>query len=167
MTTDRPFCSYAAVLVFEQGDGDAEELRERYRELLEELRVIIPGVQVLFAFLLTVPFSARFDQLDHLGRVVFTGALLGVAVATVVFLTPAAIHRVSRDNDRRERLHLAIRFTVLGMAIVGASVAAAVFVVARFIFDNTPVGAVSGAAIAGLAVALWFIVPILRHEKGS
>lgn len=153
--------------MYEQSDGEVEELRERYRELLEELRVIIPGVQVLFAFLLTVPFAARFDRLDDFGRVVFTGALLGVAVATVVFLTPAAIHRVSRDDDRRGRLHLAIRFTVVGMAVLGASVAAAVFVVARFIFDNTPVGAVSGAVIAGLTVALWFIVPLLQHQKRS
>lgn len=153
--------------MYEQSDGDVEELRERYRELLEELRVIIPGVQVLFAFLLTVPFAARFDQLDDFGRVVFTGALLGVAVATVVFLTPAAIHRVSRYNDRRGRLHLAIRFTVVGMGVLGASVAAAVFVVARFIFENTPVGALFGAAIAGLTVALWFIVPLLQHQKRS
>lgn len=68
-------------------DQDADEdwrLRERYRELLEELRTIIPGVQVLFAFLLTVPFSSRFTELDALGRRVFTGSLVAAALATVV-----------------------------------------------------------------------------------
>ena len=75
-----------------------EEARERYRELLEELRTIIPGVQVLFGFLLTVPFSARFDRLDDLGRDLYSVVLAGVALAIVVFLTPAAIHRFGADG---------------------------------------------------------------------
>ena len=156
-----------AATVAEPGssDDEDEEQSERYRELLEELRTIIPGVQVLFGFLLTVPFSARFTQLDDFGTGVFSAALFGVAVTTVVFLTPAALHRVRPTLGGRERLRLAVGFTIAGMGLLATSVATAVFVVARFIFDHTNVGAAFGSLLLALAVLLWFALPLaLRHR---
>jgi hypothetical protein len=139
------------------------EQRERYRESLEELRTILPGVQVLFAFLLTVPFAAEFSSLDRLGRDVFAIALLGTAFAAAVFMTPAAYHRLARDQDRDSRLRVTVRLTIVGMGLLALSVAAAVFVVARFIFDSTAIGVVFGASTALASGSLWFVLPLLRR----
>lgn len=149
-------------------EAHEEEERERYRELLEELRTIIPGVQVLFAFLLTVPFSQRFTEVDDLGKNVFAAAILGVALATAVLLTPAAYHRVTDRSDRAERLRISVRLTVVGMALLGLSISAAVFVVARFIYD-TALGIAFGGSALLAAVALWYGLPLLRrqHDGGA
>lgn len=159
----------------QQDDARDDEDRERYRELLEELRTIIPGVQVLFAFLLTVPFSSRFADLDDVGVRVFALALVAVGLAAVVFLTPAAYHRISPHDDRRQRLRLGVRSTVVGMALLAVSVGAAVFVVIRFIFEtkSLPLLSASGTTIAtigtvlvsGGAVVLWFGLPLFSRGR--
>jgi hypothetical protein len=161
-------------------EGDEEEQRERYRELLEELRTIIPGVQVLFAFLVTVPFSSRFTELDSLGRWVFTVALVTVGLAAVVLMTPAAYHRVAPRKDRRQRITLGVRITVAGMGLLAGGIAASIFVVGRLIFTTTLEGADAPASTApiatelavgiagvvvGAAVGLWFVLPLLRREQ--
>lgn len=153
-----------------------DEERERYRELLEELRTIIPGVQVLFAFLLTVPFSSRFADLDDVGVRVFSLALVTVGLAAVVFLTPAAYHRIAPRDDRRHRLRLGIRSTVAGMVLLAVSVGAAVFVVTRLIFaitsfpllsswSPTTIASAAMAVVAGAAVVLWFLLPLLSRGR--
>ncbi|WP_062135076.1 DUF6328 family protein [Demequina aestuarii] len=147
-------------------DAKVERLRERYRELLEELRTIIPGSQVLFAFLLTAPFSARFEELDDFGRNVFVLVLLGVAAATVFFMAPAAFHRISSRPYRRTRLRYAIRFAITGMVLLAASMSGAVFVVTRFIFDDVAwAGAAAGAAVATLTAVLWYLLPRARSRR--
>lgn len=135
-----------------------DEQRERYRELLEELRTIIPGVQVLFGFLLTVPFSSRFAELDALGRGAFAGALLSSALATVVFLTPAAYHRVKDEDDRQQRIAFSVRAELGGMTLMAIAVILAVFVVVRFIFGTT-LGAVFGATVSATMVVMWWLLP--------
>lgn len=142
--------------------GDPET-RERYRELLEELRTILPGVQVLFAFLLTAPFSARFTELDEFGRDLYTAGLVGTALAMVVFLTPASYHRIAPRRDRAARLRTAIRLTVAGMLVLAVSVTTVVFTVVRFIFGGGVASAV-GAGLAGVILLLWYVVPLLRRE---
>lgn len=140
-----------------------DDQRDRYRELLEELRTILPGVQVLLAFLLTAPFATRFDHLDRLGRDVFAAALLGTALAATALIAPTAYHRLARRQDRADRLRIAVRLAVAGMALLAASVAAAVFVVARFLYHDGTVGLVFGA-ITGLgALGLWFVLPLSRR----
>jgi O-antigen/teichoic acid export membrane protein len=160
----------------EQADHEDDEDRERYRELLEELRTIIPGVQVLFAFLLTVPFASRFSELDEVGVGIFAVSLVTVGVAAVVFLTPAAYHRIAPGDDRSERLRLGIRSTIAGMALLAVSVGAAVFVVTRLIFrvtspplglpwSPTTIAAIATALVSGGAVLLWFVLPLLSRSR--
>ena len=139
-------------------DRDVDQQRERYRELLEELRTIIPGVQVLFGFLLTVPFSSRFDELDTLGRGAFAGSLLSAALATVVFLTPAAYHRVRDRDDRRRRIAFSVRAELGGMTLLAVAVVLAVFVVVRFIFDTT-LGGIFAGTVSATMVAMWWLLP--------
>ena len=152
--TDRSATSTTDPDVDPDVDPD-EETRERYRELLEELRTILPGVQVLFAFLLTVPFSSGFGDLDELGRDLYAVVLVGVGLATVVFLTPAAFHRMGADGSRAARLRVGIRCAVAGMVLMAVSIVTAVFTVARFVFDTGVALALAGV-IAAAFLALWF-----------
>ena len=161
-----------------ESSDDGEEQRERYRELLEELRTVIPGVQVLFAFLLTVPFSSRFPMLDPLGVNVFAVALVTVGLATVTLLTPAAYHRLTPRHARQQRIKLGVRVTLAGMALLAVAIASSVFVVGRLVFETeleaggqqeassiaTELGIAAAGLVAGAAVALWFVVPLLRRN---
>src|SRR5680860_150888 len=124
----------------------SDEERERYRELLAELRTVLPGVQVLFAFLLTAPFSARFSALDALGRSGFAVALVSAALSTVLLLAPTSYHRVAPRENRELRLRVAVALTVIGMLTLLVSIVAAVFVVTRFIFGMRE-GLIVGAAV--------------------
>ncbi len=140
-------------------DKKHEEQRERYRELLEELRTVLPGVQVLFAFLLTAAFSQRFTELDSLGRRAFAVALLGTATAAITLMAPTAYHRVSAPGHRGHRLHISIRLQIAGMFILLLSMSTAVFVVGRLIFDDTLVGVLFGLGTLGVGLALWYALP--------
>ena len=148
----------------EDGNGDdrQEELRERYSELLEEVRVVLPGVQVLFAFLLTSPFSSRFPELDRVGEQAYAVALLCTAASTIILVAPTAYHRMAPRRDRHTRLHIAVRLVVLGLATLALAISVSVFVVARFVF-GTPTGIVLGGLVAGGAGALWWAFPLARR----
>lgn len=146
-------------------DPRDEELRERYRELLEELRTIIPGVTVLLAFLLTAPFSSRFSHLDDLGRDVYAAAVLGVAIAVIVFWTPAAFHRLSEHREREMRFRVSVNAVVFGMATLALSLAAAVFVVVRFVFGSTMTGAVFAGIPLTLVLLLWYVLPTVSDRR--
>lgn len=141
--------------------GESDE-RLRYRELLEELRTILPGVQVLFAFLLTAPFSPRFTELDEFGRDLYATALVGTALAAVIFLAPASFHRVAPRRARGDRLRTAIRLTVSGMLVLAVSIVVAVLAVMRFIFGGD-VGTVTATFLAVAVAALWYVMPLLRR----
>ena len=148
----------------EDGNGDdrQEELRERYSELLEEVRVVLPGVQVLFAFLLTSPFSSRFPELDRVGERAYAVALLCTAASTIILVAPTAYHRMAPRRDRRSRLHIAVRLVVLGLVTLALAISVSVFVVARFVF-GTPTGIVLGGLVAVGAGALWWAFPLTRR----
>lgn len=146
-------------------DSGAEAAqRERYQELLAELRTIIPGVQVLFAFLLTAPFSARFDRVDDLGRNVYAASLVAAALAAAVFMAPAAYHRLATSSDRVTRINLAIQLTIAGMVLLALSVAGAVFVVGRYVFGSTATGAALAGGVGVITFGLWFLLPLSRNR---
>lgn len=145
---------------------DDEELRERYRELLEELRTVLPGAQVLFGFLLMVPFNRRFTELDDTGRALFMVALVGTATAILVFLTPAALHRVLPRESRRLRVTTGARISMVGMALLAGSMAAAMVLLVRFIFEADLLGWTLGAAIGVAASLLWWGLPAALRANG-
>lgn len=147
------------------GDDDAELERERYRELLEELRTIMPGVQVLFAFLLVAPFSRRFTELDRLGTIAFTSTLVTAALAAVVFLAPAPYHRLHGSRSRHERIRDSVRLQLAGLALLGFAIVQAIFVITRFILD-TAAGGLIAALLAVVVLTLWYVLPHLRAKGG-
>lgn len=144
-------------------DDFDEEERDRYRELLEEFRTVLPGVQVLLAFLLTAPFSSRFADLDALGRSLYATALVLTALASVLFLTPASFHRIAPRSLREERLAVGIRVAVAGMLALGSAISVAVFVVLRFVFDSAAASIVT-AGLAGAIVVFWYVLPLVRRS---
>ena len=145
--------------LIEDQEGETEEQRDRYRELLEELRTVMPGTQVLFAFLLTVAFSQTFGQLDDVGKRSFAAALLLAALAAITLMTPAAFHRMSQPGKRIERLKAGIATQIAGMAMLLAAMTVVVFVVVRKIFASTATGLVFAAIVGGVGVTLWYVLP--------
>lgn len=125
---------------------------------------MLPGAQVLFGFLLTVPFNGRFAEVDGTGRVLYCLALLGVAGATVMFLTPAAFHRRIPTEQRHTHVRLGGRLTMVGLAFLAAAMATGLGFVIRFI-DRDLTGMLAGAVIGGAAVLLWFVLPPLVARR--
>ena len=129
----------------DRGTQERDRTRE-VNELLQELRVILPGVQVLFAFLLTVAFSQRFTALEAYQKDIYFAALMSTAFATVFFIVPTSQHRLLwRQHARSQRLHLANALTIVGSVFLALGVSCVVFLVADFIY---------GGATAGVATAL-------------
>ncbi len=143
-----------------------EEERERYRELLEELRTILPGAQVLLAFLLTVPFSAGFAEVDQTGKMVYLVALASVAAATVLFFAPAAHHRVADDVERSVRVRYGVRTQLFGLALVAVGVAAGLLLVVRFLYDWRAAVVISGS-ISALVILLWVVRPLIDQHRSQ
>ena len=145
---------------------DREELRQRHYGLLQELRVVLPGIQVLLAFLLTVPFAQRFHELDEWGRRAYEVALTSSMLSVVFLLGPTFLHRFGDRTARRDRLLWSIRLVVVGLALLGVALLAALWGVARFVFgDGSAVQLVLPVAVAMLAV--WIVVPITLKQRGS
>lgn len=150
----------------EDAAGESTELlRIRYQELVEELRVILPGVQVLFAFLITAPFSGRFGDLDVIQRRLYAVALATTTAALMVLLAPVAYHRLSDREDRADRIAVAVKLKLAGLALLGVSVTAAMWAVVGFVFSNAAGAIAAGAVLAG-AIAFWLVFPTLRRALG-
>jgi len=142
------------------GEDRQERTARELIELLNELRVILPGVQFLFAFLLTVPFSQRFSKLDGLETGVFFVTLLCTAIATALLMAPSAQHRVLwREGVRERRLELGNKLTIAGLIFLVPAMVGAVFVVSDFIFGLG--AAVIATLLLGFFFALlWFALPL-------
>lgn len=138
---------------------DREELRSRYYGLLQELRVLLPGAQIIVAFFLTVPFAPRFANLDELGRLMYGAALATGTIAIASFAAPIAIHRVGRRQARSSRLIWSIACMRVGMVVLACSLTIAVTMINRFVFNNAlaVVAAVSMMVLLGTA---WVLLPL-------
>lgn len=150
-------------------ESEEERLDRQLIELLNEVRIAIPGVQVLFAFLLTVPFAAGWADTSELQRDAYFATLLLTAAATALLMAPAAIHRLRfRKGDKRTIVEWAHRLTIAGMAVLGLAMAGAVFLVTDVLYEVTTAAIVAGAVL-GLIVGLWFVLPLTRrfHERGE
>jgi hypothetical protein len=134
-------------------------------ELLNELRVILPGVQVLFAFLLMVPFTQRFPDLDDLETGVFFMTLLCTAVATALLIAPSAHHRLLwRRGVREQRLVVGNVLTIAGLIFLLPAIVGVVFVITAFLFGLTVAVIVTGLLALFFAL-LWFIFPLRYREE--
>jgi len=144
-----------------------EELRQRYYGLLQELRVLLPGVQVLTAFLLALPFAIGFGQLDDLGREFYGVALWASIMATISFVTPTVFHRIGGRHLRAERLIWGIRTTRAGLVFLALALVSAATVVTRFVFEP-PVSFLFVASMMVAMAGFWVLIPVRasrRHDR--
>lgn len=138
---------------------DVDLQRERYQELLGEFRTVIPGVEVLLGFLLTVPFSSRFGDLDAVGRRLYLLGLVTAAGSVITLLLPTIYHRLTPHLVRTRRIRVSVRALLLGLGLAGVAIVATSLLVVRFVFD-LPTG-VAVAGVLGLAmVGLWVLLPL-------
>ncbi|MFI6507143.1 DUF6328 family protein [Streptosporangium sp. NPDC050855] len=143
------------------GESRKERVDRELGELLQGLRVAVTGVQVLFAFLLTVPFAPGFQRVDVLGRWLFFIALLSAALASVCFITPAAQHRLLFRTGLKERmLHRSNAIGIAGAGWLLVAMTSAVALVAETVINAWP-AALFGGVVALTSLWLWFIQPII------
>jgi Family of unknown function (DUF6328) len=137
----------------------AERLDRELGELLQELRVILPGVQVLLAFLLTAPFQQRFGQLGDSERDVFFAAIVCATLATVLLIAPSAHHRLRwRAGDKERLLRVGNLMAVWGTVFLGAAIVLALYVVTNVLFATNLALLTAGAAALVFAV-FWYLLP--------
>ena len=145
-------------------ESAAERDDRNLSELLQELRVISLGVQVLFGFLLSLPFTNRFGRLNGTQRDLYLTCLVLSAVATTVLLGPVAYHRLVFRRGMKEGLvRFASLMAITGLACIGAAVLAAVALLTDYV-AGMPFAAVATAFIAVLLVTIWLAVPISRRR---
>jgi hypothetical protein len=151
----------------EPGESEKERVDRELIELLNELRVVLPGVQVLFAFLLTVPFSNGFSKMTDLQRDVFFIAFLTAAVATVLLIAPSTYHRIMfRQGEKKTMLFTSNRLVIVGTTFLAASMAASVYVITDALFVAPTAVAVALAAAAAFAF-FWYVFPLYRRMRAG
>ena len=151
--------------IADRKETDSERHDRQLGELLQEVRVAVPGVQVLFAFLLTVPFTARWNDTTDLQRDVYFATLLMTAIATALLMAPGSIHRVLfKQGDKRFIVNIANWLLLAGLGALAVAVGLAVVLVADVLFDLT-VAAIAAGCIFGFTVVLWYVVPMARRIR--
>jgi hypothetical protein len=149
-------------LQIERDETEADRIDRNFQELLGELRIALPGVQVLFAFLLTVPFAQGFTSLSAFERNLYLVVLLLTALATALLIAPTAYHRVLfRRGYKPEILFFANRATMAGLAVLALAMAGAILLITHVIFSEAAAIVVGAVSLLVFAV-LWYLLPRAR-----
>lgn len=147
-------------------ESHEERVNRELIELLNELRVALPGVQVLFAFLLAVPFTQRFADATELQTDAFMVALLSTLAGSVFLIAPSAYHRIRfRERDKEVLLRISNAFAIVGMMFLAIGMTAVVFLVTDIIYKGTTTAIVT-ASTAALFASVWFVLPLVRRAQG-
>lgn len=134
-------------------------------ELLNELRVALPGVQVLFAFLLMVPFSQAFAKVSEPQKDAYLIALLSAAMATALLIAPTSYHRIQfRARDKEALLKTSNVYAIAGTGFLALAVTASLFMVTDFIFGGA-LAIVVTAFFGVLFTLLWYALPLFRRAE--
>jgi hypothetical protein len=149
----------------ERSEEEQERLNRQMMELLNELRVAMPGVQILFGFLLTVPFQQRFAQTNDFQQTVYFATLICAAIAAAFLIAPSAYHRVMfQQQDKPNIIHIGTGQFLIGLAALLLAMNLAVLLVTDWLFDTGTV-AVTVALIASLYLSLWFGFGLVRRMQ--
>ena len=145
----------------------AERIDRELMELLNELRIALPGVQFLFAFLLVVPFQQATERATDFQRDVYFVTLVAAVVATALLIAPAAQHRaLFRQHDKEDLLRRSNRLAFLGLCVLAVAIVAAVVLVVDFLFA-LPQALITGGLVAALLGWLWIGSPALQRARND
>jgi hypothetical protein len=156
------------------GDGQtgrdetpAQRADRNFSELLQELRVAQTGVQILFAFLLTMPFQARFETLDAFHRGTYVVTLLLSAGATALLIAPVAYHRATFGRGKKSELVSSTnRLTGIGLVMLALAMNAAILLIVDVVVGR-PAGIVAAVLGVGCFAVLWYVLPSRRARSGD
>jgi Family of unknown function (DUF6328) len=153
----------------QRGSGRDESPEERVdrnlQELLGEIRVALPGVQVLFAFLLVVPFNQRFGSVTDFDRTLYLVTLLCAALASAFLIAPTVHHRLMfRRQDKEHLVHVSNRQTLIGVTFLAFAMTGAIVLATNIIFKPATT-AFAGAVVALTFIVLWYVLPLMRRSR--
>jgi hypothetical protein len=146
---------------------DDDRTERQMAELLQELRIALPGVQILFAFLLTVPFAQAFTRVTSFQKNLFFAVLLATAASTVFLIAPTATHRLRfHKSDRKYVIESAHRLMIAGLVFLAIAIVGAVVLITDYLFGLG--GSWYWPALVALAIAgFWFARPLLRSGSSG
>jgi uncharacterized protein DUF6328 len=150
----------------ERGESAEQRLDRNLLELLNELRVALPGVQVLFAFLLTVPFTQRFAALSDFQENVYYLTLISAAVSAALLIAPSAYHRILfRRRDKAHLVTVSNRLAIAGLGALAVAMTGVVLLITELVFENRATTIAVTAAIGTMFAVLWYLAPLRRLRK--
>jgi hypothetical protein len=145
-------------------ESENERLDRNLSELLQELRVALPGVQVLFAFLLAVPFQQHFTEIDGFEKGVYFFTLLCTALSAILLIAPSPYHRFTFHlQQKRELIRIANRSTIAGLTFLALAMTGAIVLITDVLFSNGIVTAIAGIGAAVAFALLWYVLPLRRR----
>jgi hypothetical protein len=146
-------------------ESEAERLDRNLSELLQELRVALPGVQVLFAFLLAVPFQQRFSEITPFQERVYFATLLLTATSAVLLISPSAYHRMTfRMQQKDDLVFLANKLAIAGLSFLALAMTGAIMLITNVLFGTAATIVTSGLALTMFAV-FWAALPLQRRGR--
>jgi len=144
-------------------ETEAERVDRNLEELLGELRVALPGVQVLFAFLLVVPFNAGFPKVTEFQKTIYFVTLLCTLAASAFLIAPSMQHRIEfRRQDKEYIVTTANRMSIIGLSFLAVAMTGVVLLVTDFLFGATTT-VVASVGVALLFAVLWYAIPVRRR----
>ena len=147
------------------GETAKERVDRELIELLNELRVALPGMQVLFAFLLVLPFQVRFTELSNLERGLYFLAFLATATGSILLIAPTTYHRIRfRSRDKEHMVRTFNKLLLAGTGLLGVAISAVTYLVTDVVFGDR-LGLASATIVGGLIAALWFAIPVRRNLR--
>jgi amino acid transporter len=147
-------------------ESEDERLDRNLGELLQELRVALPGVQVLFAFLLAVPFQQRFTSISEFDKKAYFVTLLLTALSAALLIAPSAYHRLTFRYQQKGRLvFVANRLSIAGLAVLALAMTCAIMLVTNVLFGTVATTVVTTVLVLGMFVVLWAVLPLKRRLK--
>jgi len=148
-----------------RSEDEQKRLDRELIELLNELRVALPGVQVLFAFMLIVPFSQGFASLNSVEKWIYFAAFITSALAAALLIAPSSFHRLRfRQGDKEKMVNLGNRLLVGGLVLVAISISLSVGLISEFVF-GTAMALVAGVGVGAAFAWFWFGLPLSRRMQ--
>jgi uncharacterized protein involved in cysteine biosynthesis len=146
-------------------ETDKERVDRNLQEFLGEMRVALPGVQVLFAFLLVVPFNQRFATITTFQTTIYFITLLFATAATMCLIAPTVHHRIEfRRQEKEQILFMANKLAVLGLGLLAIAMTGSILLITDLIYKSTTTTIAAAAVGLGFAV-VWYVVPLGRLRK--